>query len=130
MSVTLVSEVVRQNRTKLYLFTIDSVGASSTSGGFSINLKNIKTGSISGIRIVCNSTDYDLDLFEKASCTYPSVYEILRIEDINLEHAENELNASFYNRETTQVAYLYGIITNNDTINATGEISLQLDIEY
>ena len=126
----LVEEKNRDNRSKVFIFSIPNVGASSSSGEYIFNLGNIKSGNIFSCKVKSSSTDFDLDLFEKSGQTYPSIYQILRMEENNLEGSGADLSSIFINREETQEAKIYGIITNNDGINATGTIYISLEIYY
>lgn len=126
----LVEEKTRSNRSKIFIFSVANVAISDVSPEIVFNLKNIKSGTISACKIKCSSTDFDFDIFSKASQTYPSIYQILRIEENNLEGSGGDLGATFINSDDSQVAKIYGKITNNDSINATGTIYISLEIYY
>jgi hypothetical protein len=126
----LVEEKTRSNRSKIIIFSVANVAISSDSGEVVFDLKNIKSGTLQNVKIKCSSTDFDFDLFSKSGESYPSIYQILRIEESNLEGSGADLSASFINSESTQVAKIYGKITNNDGGNATGVIYISFEIYY
>jgi hypothetical protein len=126
----LVDEKTRDNRSKIFIFSVANVAVSDVSSEIVFNLKNIKSGTISSCKIKCSSTDFDFDLFSKTGQTYPSPYQIFRIEENNLEGSGADIGGTFINFDNPQEAKIYGVITNNDGINATGVIYITLEIYY
>ena len=106
------------NNVTSYKFTLPSI---ATSGSDEVQLPTSLKGVIQGIRIVSTSVDYTISLRTQQSLTTPSINEILKIENINLDHNEVNLLIPYICEE-----YLYLLITNNDSTNATGVIDLEL----
>ena len=79
---------------------------------------------IFGIRVACLSTDYTVSIRTSPDIILPSIRQILRIENINELHSENNLDISYFNPALEE--YLYAIISNEDAALATGVIDLEL----
>ena len=106
------------NNVTSYKFTLPSI---ATSGSDEVQLPTSLKGVIQGIRIVSTSVDYTISLRTQQSLTTPSINEILKIENINLDHNEVNLLIPYICEE-----YLYLLITNNDAAHTTGVIDLEL----
>lgn len=80
-------------------------------------------GKLIGVRVACNSDDFDVSIRTEAGITPPSVREILRVVD-NVERYDGaELGIYYWNPDEED--YLYMVITNNDT---SGALSIELVI--
>ncbi len=106
------------NNITLCKFTLPSIAASSSE---EIQLPTSVKGVIQGIRIVSTSVNYTISLRTQQSLIAPSINEILKIENINLYHNEVDLLIPYICEE-----YLYLLVTNIDSTNATGVIDLEL----
>ena len=106
------------NNVTSYKFTLPSIAAS---GSDEVQLPTSLKGVIQGIRIVSTSVNYTISLRTQQSLTTPSINELLKIENINLDHNEVNLLIPYICEE-----YLYLLITNIDSSNATGVIDLEL----
>ncbi len=118
------------NRMVQYLFTLTSVDASDT--GLEEELAGLpKQGMIKGINCSCASTDFDLSIRNKTGVSADTNNEIFQTEGENLHYNETEatLVVPYVNRDTTQKGSLYAIVKNDDAVNATGDITLELTVE-
>jgi hypothetical protein len=78
--------------------------------------------------VTLSSTDFDVSIREKSGITPPSVYEILKREDNNLNWGESGIVVPFNNADSS--SYLYMKITNTDVTNSTGTVTLALHIMF
>ena len=114
------------SRFDVYNFTLATVAAGATSSEYELDISPLKQGNLIGASIVCASTNYTLSIRRKTGVAVPSIDEIVKITDINLDYMNVDLALPFKNMDATQLERLYTIITNVDSSNATGDITLEL----
>jgi hypothetical protein len=107
---------------KQYQQDVPSVAVSAASGRYRFVFDDYEFN-FEGLRIACNSTDFDFLLFDKDGVSTPTAHMVLERNSQNLFYGESALNIAFINNDTTQGAYLYGEFHNNDSIHATGTIT-------
>jgi len=83
-------------------------------------------GKLIGVRVACNSTDFDVSVRTERGVTPPSVREILRVEDNDERYDGTSLGIYYWNPDEED--YLYLVLTNNDGANATGVLHIELII--
>ena len=83
-------------------------------------------GKLIGVRVACESEDFDVSIRTDPGVTRPSIREILRDEDEDERYDGTTLGIYYWNAERED--YLYLVITNNDAVNPTGEIHIELII--
>jgi hypothetical protein len=87
---------------------------------------NVDSGILKGFLCSCSSTDYDISIRTKAEALADSFNEICVYEGINKAVVVDDLNIGWINGDTTSTNNLYIVVTNNDSGNATGTISLSI----
>jgi len=123
MSEPISTDLIRfriNNNISQYTFNIASIPVSSQQ---EIKLSLSIKGVITGIRVVTQSENYEISIRTQESLTTPSIKEILNITDINKVYNEMSLIIPYSCEEN-----LYLLVTNNDSVNATGIFDLQLII--
>ncbi len=118
------------NRVKTYIFSLPSVGAGLT--GAQQEMEGLpKVGTIKGINCACASLDFDLSIRDKTGVSADTVNEIFKTVGENKHYLETEatLSVPYANMDATQKGSLYAIVKNDDGVNATGSITLELTIE-
>jgi len=110
-----------------YQFTGPSVAAG---GGVSDDIRMAidqgGEGKLIGVRVACNSEDFDISVRTEPDVTPPSVREILRVIDNDERYDGTTLGVFYWNPDGED--YLYLVLTNNDALNATGALSIELII--
>lgn len=115
-------------RLNLYKYELANVGTSAT--GSEEELADIAAqGRIKQIRCACNSTDFDLQIFNKTGGTVNTINEIFKTETENLLYDEYGLDVNYRNADTTFGGSLYAKVKNDDGGNATGTIYLEIYVE-
>lgn len=110
-----------------YEYTTSTVAAEGT-GRFKIPIPQI-AGAVVHVKFKSASTDCDVWGATKDNQSQGSIYEVFRMTDINLEYAPEMQPQNFRNRDTTEAAFLYIAVQNNDTVNATGEGALSITFD-
>lgn len=118
----------RGNRLALYEYTLPDVGESA-SGAEQILGNFPLTGIITHIKVSCASLDFDLALFNKTGGVADTVDEIFRTETESKSYDENELDLEYRNADTTLTSALYAKVKNDDGVNHTGSITLEIYVE-
>lgn len=125
---TFVSKKKYTNNSIRSIYQISSVSTVTTSDEVRIPTSRA-SGTVFGLQVVTlASTDFDVSLREKSGVTPPTVYEILKREDNNLNWGESGIAIPFTNADNED--YLYFKLTNNDTSNVSGTVTLSLFINY
>lgn len=62
---------------------------------------------IRGLIVACDSTDFDVHLFNKANASIDSVNQIMKVEGNNKWMYEDQLTLPFVNRDEPQDEYIY-----------------------
>ena len=110
-----------------YQFTGPSVAAG---GGVSDDIRMAidqgGEGKLIGVRVACNSEDFDISIRTLHSVTPPSVREILRV--IDNDERYDGMDLGIYYWTPGEEDYLYIAVTNNDVVNPTGPLSIELII--
>jgi len=103
------------------LLSIESIPISSS---LDIQISGMTNGIIRGLRIYNNSLDYNISL-RIGSTAPPSIKELLKA--INIEKVYSEI-LLFLPYVTVSEANdsLYLLVTNNDSVNATGVFSVEI----
>ena len=79
-----------------------------------------------GLKIGCDSTNFEISIFNEENGVQDSINECVRYVNINRYEYEAEMTLIVINRDTVQSKYIYCKVTNNDGSNATGPIDLEL----
>lgn len=112
-------------RHKSLRYSIPDIPASTTSD--IIRLLNIKKeGKINIIRIGCSSTDYSISLRTMQNVVLPSIDEIFQVTAINQRWDAVNQNILYSNHDNPEQEALYCVITNNDGVNGTGNVDLEI----
>lgn len=110
-----------------YQFTGPSVAAG---GGVSDDIRMAidqgGEGKLIGVRVACDSEDFDISIRTEPDVTPPSVSEILRVIDNDERYDGTTLGIYFWN--PGEEDYLYLVVVNNDAVNATGVLKIELVI--
>lgn len=80
------------------------------------------------VKTSCASTNYVVSIRNQTLVTLPSINEFYRATAINQDHQADNINTDNTNRDSTQVNFIYMLITNNDNSNATGAIDIELEL--
>ena len=104
--------------------TTGSVAASSTSD--EIRITAFENAVLKELDVSCSSTDFDISLRTSAGASANSSDEKLKVTSENLHYYETDLNITLVTRGTP---YIYLVITNNDAVNATGTITIDLVLQ-
>jgi len=114
-------------RQYIYEYALPSVPVSTTSGKLKLD-QMPKHGKIDQINISSLSDDFDLSLFDKPTCIYHSINEILAYEEMDNNYERVDVNLQYDNAESPRVDALYARIKNDDAVNATGTVSLKIHV--
>lgn len=114
---------------KQYNFDVPNVALSSVSGRYTFEMDS-STFNLEGLKVSCNSTDFDFLFFDKAGVSTPTTNMILERNNQNLLYGETALNIPVCNYDTTQGTCIYGEFHNNDSTNATGTITCAFLVRY
>jgi len=114
-------------RQYLYSYALPSTPASTTSAKLKLD-QLPKHGKIDQINISGSSDDFDLSLFDKSTCAYQSINEILAYEEMDNNYERIDVNLQYDNADSPSVNALYAKIKNDDAVNATGVMSLKLHV--
>ncbi len=117
-------------RTAIELFTLSTVAADSTGGGpleFTVpDNQNFHSGILRGIKISCDSTDFDVSLRTQSNALVDTVKELYRVIDVNKYVSDEGLKVGWINTDTPAAKKLYLVLTNNDLQNPTGVVSVEI----
>lgn len=83
-------------------------------------------GKLIGVRVACDSGGFDVSIRTDYDVTPPSVREILRVVDNDERYDGTTLG--IYYRNPDGEDYLYLVVTNNDAVNPTGVLNIELII--
>ncbi len=119
--------VNRDNTKFTYEYTTDNVTSESTTY-FKIPVPQI-AGAVVHVKFKSASTDCDVWGATKDAQPQGSIYEVFRMIDVNLDYAPEMLPQNFRNRDTTEAAFLYVAVQNNDTVHATGAGTLSITFD-
>lgn len=82
---------------------------------------------ISSINVSCDSTNFDVRIFSKNDInSYNTIYESYSNTNNNLSLSDLFSKFIVLNKDTVTDSKLYMFITNNDAVNSTGNIYIEL----
>ena len=109
----------------VYDFTVPSVGIGAVSD--TIRFWMSPHLFFGALKIVCDSTDYDLSFRDRNGVTLPTLHEILSIVNIDKYYYDNAIDLSIINSDDPVTPYLYLVLKNNAGV-ATGLIRVKFRI--
>lgn len=109
----------------VYAFTIPSVGAGAASDTIRFLLS--PQFFFGALKILCDSTDFDLSFRDRNGVTVPTLHEVLSIVNINKYFYDTTVDIAIINNDDPISPYLYLVIKNNAGI-ATGLITARFRI--
>lgn len=116
------------NREAIYKYTLASVGNGAESD--EIRLSAPEGGKLLGVRVSCNSANYNLSirsrLLESGETVESGELMELFNGDVNKSRRFTDINEYYRNEDVSGAGYLYAVIDNADV--ATGLITLELVI--
>ena len=120
-------------RTAITQHTFPSIAASDATGGGVLTIADPSSGeknSFSGIlremKVVCNSTDFDVIIKSSRNAPSDSIHRVHFKDGANKFSHEKNLDASWINNSDPKASELYVFIVNRDGDNETGPIKIQL----
>ena len=117
-------------RTAITQHTLGNIAADATGGGpldISTNEnEKISTGILKGLTFVCSSTNFDIHIGQKENFVLEGIDEIYKSEGINLKLQVDNLSRGWISGDEPKSSNLYVVIHNNDGVNATGSVKIQM----
>lgn len=119
----------RVNEAKIFKFSATTNIAGATEQ-FSISVP--RRGILNGLKVVCpTSVDFDILLTAKLDAVLLGADSLVSIQDITdgiVSLNKESLSIPYFNNDTVMVDKLYLTIINTDAMNATGVISIEVNI--
>ena len=116
------------DRLRSWVYEIPSVAIGGDSDEMRLPV-GVTEGAVAVVRIACNSTDFDLSIRAKAGVAPSTIYEIIKVVNIDKSYSEVYYPRVIFSNgeEPAETANLYAVISNNDTV-VTGTIMMELII--
>lgn len=115
----------RINDFKVFRFSALTIAAG---GNRQLSVAIPRRGSLDGICVICpSSVDFNVIVAQKEDITPPDKDVLYRMETVTTGMLRaTGLEIPYYNNDTTQVDKLYVTVQNDDAVNATGAISIEI----
>jgi hypothetical protein len=119
-------------RTSISRHTFSSIGTNSTGGGemdlvgTDSRAQKFHSGILQGVSVSCDSDDFDVSIRTHSNALPNTPSEVYDVEGVNLYRNDSNLGVGWINRDTPQAGKLYLVLVNNDGVNATGEILVEV----
>jgi len=117
-------------RTAITQHTLASIAKDATGGGpldiSSSENEKIQTGILRGMTFVCSSTNFDVHVGQKENFVLEGIDEIYKSEGNNLKVQTDSLSRGWISGDDPKTSNLYVVIHNNDGVNATGVVQIQM----
>lgn len=112
---------------KIFRFSHDTVAATENTGETILPVP--KRGVLKWIKVLCpTSLDFDFTLYGRTGVTYPDKDVHFYVTTCNVVYNLSEFEIPYYNNDDVMANKLYFYLVNQDAINSTGVIIIELGI--